>query len=74
MKTSDIILELANLPTDERAMIADSLLQTLNATQPDIEQAWVKLAQQRLNEINAGSVQTLSAETVFDKIDKRLGS
>ena len=72
MKTSEIISELANLPIDERALIADSLLQTLNATQPNIEQAWVKLAQQRLSEISTGKVQTLSAETVFDNIDKRL--
>ena len=73
MKTSEIISELANLPIDERAFIADSLLQTLNASQPSIEQSWVKLAQQRLIEINTGKVQTISAEEVFAKIDKRLG-
>ncbi|WP_029146684.1 addiction module protein [Methylophilus sp. 5] len=74
MKTSDIISELANLPVDERVLIADSLLQTLNATQPEIEQAWLKLAQQRLTEISDGSVETLSAEVVFADIDKRLGA
>jgi len=74
MKTSDIISELANLPVDERALIADSLLQTLNATQPEIEEAWLKLAQQRLTEISDGSVETLSAEVVFADIDKRLGA
>lgn len=73
MKTSEIISELANLPVDERAMIADSLLQTLNATQPEIEQAWLKLAQRRLTEIRDGSVETLSADAVFANIDKRLG-
>jgi hypothetical protein len=72
MKTSEIISELANLPTDERAFIADSLLQTLNPMQPDIEQAWVKLAQQRLAEISSGNVQTIAAKDVFEKIDKRL--
>lgn len=74
MKTSEIISELANLPVDERALIADSLLQTLNATQPEIEQAWLKLAEQRLTEISDGSVETLSAEAVFANIDKRLGA
>lgn len=74
MKTSEIISELANLPVDERALIADSLLQTLNATQPEIEQAWLKLAQQRLTEIKDGSVETLSADSVFANIDKRLGA
>lgn len=74
MKTSEIISELANLPVDERALIADSLLQTLNATQPEIEQAWLKLAQQRLTEIRDGSIETLSAEAVFADIDQRLGA
>jgi len=74
MKTSEIISELANLPIDERAMIADGLLQTLNATRPEIEQAWLKLAQQRLTEISDGKVQTLAAEAVFENIDKRLGA
>lgn len=72
MKTSDIISELANLPIDERALIADSLLQTLNQTQPNIEQVWVKLAQERFNDINTGKVQTISAEAVFAQIDQRL--
>lgn len=72
MKTSEIISELANLPIEERALIADSLLQTLNATQPEIEQAWLKLAQQRLTEISTGKVQTLAAEAVFEKIDNHL--
>lgn len=74
MKTSEIISELANLPVDERALIADSLLQTLNATQPEIEQAWLKLAQQRLTEIRDGSIETLPAEAVFADIDQRLGA
>ncbi|MDO9051829.1 MAG: hypothetical protein Q8N02_10725 [Methylotenera sp.] len=42
MKTSDIITKLANLPINERALIADSLLQTLNPMQSNIEQAWEK--------------------------------
>lgn len=74
MKTSEIISELANLPTDERALIADSLLQSLNPTQQSTEQSWVKLAQQRLTEISTGQVHPVAAETVFDQIDKRLGA
>ena len=74
MKTSEIIAELANLPTDERALIADSLLQSLNPTQQSTEQSWVKLAQQRLTEISTGQVQPVAAETVFDQVNKPLGA
>lgn len=72
MKTADIISELANLPIDERALIADSLLQTLNPTQPSIDKAWVEIAQQRLIEISSGQVKTIPAELVLNGIGKRL--
>ncbi len=74
MKTAEIINELANLPVEERALIADSLLQTLNPTQPEIEQAWIKVAQQRLNEISSGKVEPILAAEVFAKINNRLGA
>jgi putative addiction module component (TIGR02574 family) len=74
MKTAEIISELANLPMEERALIADSLLQTLNAAQPQIEQAWVSIAQQRLAEISTGKVQTISLKEVFTRINQRLNA
>lgn len=74
MKTTDIMRELANLPLEERALIADGLLQTLNPTQPNIQQAWVKVAQQRLAEISAGQVKTISAENVFKRIHQRVSA
>jgi putative addiction module component (TIGR02574 family) len=74
MKTAEIMHELANLPVDERALIADSLLQTLNASQPDIEQAWLKVAQQRLQEIDSGKVKMVSQEEMTTRINHRLGA
>lgn len=74
MKTAEIIRELANLPIEARALIADSLLQTLNPAQPQIEQAWVNIAQQRLVEISAGKVQTISSNEVFTRINQRLNA
>ena len=74
MKTADIITELANLPVEERVMIADNLLQTLNSPQPEIEQAWVHIAQQRLTEISNRQVVTIPAQEVFDRINKQLGA
>jgi hypothetical protein len=72
MKTADIITELANLPVEERVLIADNLLKTLNSPQPEIEQAWVSVAQQRLAEISGGQVLTISAQEVFDRLSKKL--
>ena len=72
MKTADIITELANLPVEERVLIADNLLKTLNSPQPEIEQAWVSVALQRLAEISGGQVLTISAQEVFDRLSKKL--
>ena len=74
MKTAEIMNELANLPAEERALIADSLLQTLNQSQPKIEQEWLKVAQQRLVEISSGSVKTVSIEEMTTRINHRLGA
>ena len=74
MKTAEIMNELANLPVEERALIADSLLQTLNASQPEIEQAWLKVAQQRLQEIDSGNVKMVSQEEMTTRINHRLGA
>ena len=74
MKTAEIMNELANLPVEERALIADGLLQTLNSSKPEIEQEWLKVAQQRLVEISSGSVKTVSQEEMTTRINHRLGA
>ena len=74
MKTAEIMNELANLPVEERALIADSLLQTLNASQPEIEQEWLKVAKQRLAEIRSGNVKTVSMDEITTRINHRLGA
>ena len=74
MKTADLISELATLPVEDRVQIADSILKTLNSTQPDIDQAWVKVAQERLADIHAGRVQTIPAMQVLESINQRLGA
>ena len=74
MKTAEIMNELANLPVEERALIADGLLQTLNSSKPEIEQEWLKVAQQRLVEISSGSVKTVSQEEMITRINHRLGA
>ncbi len=72
MKTADLINELATLPVEERAFIADSILKTLNSANAEIDKAWADVAKERLNDIDAGNVQMISAMQVFERINKRL--
>ena len=68
----EIIEEAASLPVEERAMIVDSLLQTLNPVDMEVEKEWLKVARTRLDELRSGRVKAIPGNEVFDKIRKRL--
>ena len=69
--TKEIIKEAESLPVEERAMIIDRLLQTLNTPNPEIDMAWVDTAKRRLSEIRSGKTKTISGEEVFARIRER---
>jgi len=55
----EIIEEVASLPVDERAMVADSILRSLNAPDPEIDAKWAQVAQRRLAELRTGAVESV---------------
>ena len=70
MTTKKIIEEALSLPVDERAIIADSLLRSLNKPDPDIDVKWAEKAKRRLHELRSGKVTPVSGDTVFEKVLK----
>jgi len=71
MNTKEIIAEMLSLPIEQRAMLADSLLKSLNAPVPAIDNEWLNLAKLRLDELNDGKVNTVNGEDVFNNIWKK---
>lgn len=71
MKIEDLIHEAESLPIEDRAIVVDSLLRSLNSPEAAIDQAWVTVAQKRLTDARSGQVETISGEDVFSKIWKR---
>ncbi|MDD5266587.1 MAG: addiction module protein [Methylococcales bacterium] len=71
MKTKKLIAEAVSLPVEERALLVDSLLRSLNAPEPAIDIKWVAVAKERLQQLRAGEVATISSEEVFKKIATR---
>jgi len=71
MKIKDLIDEAESLPVEERAMVVDSLLRSLNPPESEIDKKWAAVARRRLEEIRSGSVETIPGEQVFGKIWKR---
>ena len=72
MKTTELLDEAISLPVEERAMLVDSLLKTLNSSYIDIEKQWNDVAQHRLREFRSGEVKVVLGEEVFKRILGRL--
>ena len=71
MTTKELIEEVVSLPVEERAIIADSILRSLNPPESEIDRKWVQVAQRRLAELRANEVQPVPGEHVFAKVRKR---
>jgi len=71
MKTKELIEEIASLPVEDRVLVADSVLRTLNPPEAKIDKKWADVAKTRLNELRSGSVNAIPGEKVFEKINKR---
>ncbi|MEI6069422.1 MAG: addiction module protein [Methylococcaceae bacterium] len=71
MKTKELIAEAVSLPVEERALLVDSLLRSLNTPEPAIDKKWIAVAQERLQQLRAGEVTAQPANEVFKKIAAR---
>jgi len=71
MNTQELIYEATSLPVEERALVIDSLLRSLNQPESVIDKQWAKIAKQRLSEMKSGSIKGIPGEEVFDRIWKR---
>lgn len=67
----EIIQEATSLPVEERAIVVDSLLRTLNPPDTEIEREWVKVAKRRLAELRSGRAKAIPGDEVFAKIRER---
>ena len=72
MNTKELIAEAISLPVEERAMMVDSLLKSLNVPETDIDKRWASVAQRRLDDLRSGRVEAVAGEKVFEKIWQRL--
>jgi putative addiction module component (TIGR02574 family) len=71
--TEEIIQEAASLPVEERIIVVDSLLRTLNSPDPDIDKEWAEVAKRRLDELRSGRVNPVPGDQVFARIKERFG-
>jgi len=67
----EIIQEATALPVEERVIVVDTLLRSLNIPNPDIDKAWASVARRRLAELRSGRVRAVPGEQVFERIRER---
>jgi putative addiction module component (TIGR02574 family) len=71
MNTKELLVEAVSLPVEERALLVDSLLKSLNLPETDIDARWAAVAQWRLDNLRSGRVEAVAGEKVFEKIWRR---
>ena len=72
MRIQELIDEASALPVDERALVLESLLKSLNPPDSGIDEKWAEVAEHRLAELESGDVTPVPGEEVFRKIRSRL--
>ncbi len=71
MTTERLIEEAFSLPVEERALIADSLLPSLNTPDAAIDAKWMEVAKRRREELRTGKVKPIPGDEVFSEIAER---
>ena len=67
----EIIEEAESLPIEERVVVIDSLLRTINPPIAEIDIEWISVAKKRLTELRSGQVTPISGNEVFERIRNR---
>ena len=71
MNTKQLIDEAVSLPVEERALVVDSLLRSLNQPESEIDKIWAKEAKRRLDELRSGRVEAIPGGEVFKQVWER---
>ncbi len=57
--------QIASCPVEDRVIIADAVIESLNGVSPEVESAWGSVSSRRMRELRTGKVKGVSATAVF---------
>ncbi len=66
-----LIDEVLSLPIEERAVLTDLLLKSMNPSDPETDRKWLELAKTRLNELEFGEIEGIPGDEIFKKMSIR---
>ena len=67
-KTDDLLAIIESLPIDVKAELVEKILATLHPIEKEVNEEWVKEAENRVSQIKAGKVKTIPGDEVFNEI------
>ena len=74
MSTKQILEEALRLSREARALVAEKLLESLDAGEDfELSPAWREEVRRRCQELDSGAVQPVPADEVFKKVAEKLG-
>ena len=65
MPVAMMVKQIENYPVEDRVMMADAIIASLNGVRPDYEEAWADVAELRLAELRLGKVKGVAGSDVF---------
>jgi len=71
MSTHTLIDEAISLPIEDRALIVELLLSSLNHPKTDVDAKWSVIAAKRLADMRSGKVVPVDGQQVFNRVWSR---
>lgn len=65
MPVAMMVKQIENYPVEDRVMMADAIIASLNGVRPEYEEAWADVAELRLAELRLGKVKGVAGSDVF---------
>ena len=65
MPVAMMVKQIENYPVEDRVMMADAIIASLNGVRPECEEAWADVAELRLAELRLGKVKGVAGSEVF---------
>lgn len=65
MPMAELIDEVKSYPIEDRVILADAILQTINPVDPNVERRWLSVARRRRGEFLLGKIRPVPSADVF---------
>ncbi len=70
-QADDLLTMIESLPIDVKTELVEKILVSMQPLQKDIDKKWVKIAEDRVNEINSSNVKVIPGDEVFNEIKEK---